>query len=270
MKKILPLLLLSSSASFAALTPAGGELLTDYTNWFQPFRVAADSNVSGIPRPRSNFPNATQADTAFRDWSGFMPNWGATGLTAPTVARSVTIEAVFLGESAGWWNDWGYTLNGSDYLLADGAQALGGRNILFGDHAFITLNAGDSIDFFVTGSGVRKQDGKVTLGANGGKFYTYDEALNTGGSLQQSYVGTIDPLASVTGTGTPLSTYYVLAFEDTRLTTRKSDRDYNDFLFAFRYLPSAATAVPEPATFGALGAALLLGGVMLRHRSRSR
>lgn len=262
---------LTASSCFAALSPATGDRLTDYTNWFAPFRVASDSNQPGIPSPRTNFPNATQADTADRDWSGFSQNWGATSLVAPTFkgAAAVTVEIVFLGESAGWWNDLGYVLNGTHTLLGDGLQAAGGRNVTFGSYAYLTINPGDELDFFMTGSGSKKQDGGITIGSKGGIFYTYDKSMNTGGSVQQSYYGTLDPLRSVRS-GESLAAYTVFGFEDTRITAGGSDRDYNDMLFAIRYIPSGVGAVPEPATFGVLAAVALLGLAEFGRRRRLR
>jgi hypothetical protein len=265
---LLPLLLLSAASSYGTLAPATGRQLTDYSNWFAPFRVASDANVTGIPNPRADFPDSTEADTVNRDWSGFSPNWGTTGLVAPTfgVTKPITVEVVFLGESGGWWNDFGYRLNGVDYLLVDGVQAVGGRTISFGYHTFLTIDADDALDFFITGSGVKKQDGKITIGDKGGKFYTYDKTLNTGGAVQQSYYGTLDPLKS-TRVVADLGSFTVLGFEDYNLTTGQSDRDYNDLLFAFRYVTE--TPVPEPATYGVLAAGALLGLVVLKRRHRS-
>lgn len=266
---LLPLLLLSAASAHATLAPATGKQLTDYKNWFSPFIVASDGNVTGIPNPRADFPNATQADTAYRDWSGFQANFGATSLVAPSFAgatKPITVEVVFLGESGGWWNDFGYRLNGVDHLLADGAQAVDGKTISFGDHAFLTIDADDSIDFFMTGSGIKKKDGQVTVGDKGGIFYTYDKSLNTGGSTNQSYFGTLDPVKS-TRVVADLGAFTIMGFEDYRVTTGQSDRDYNDMLFAFRFITDAP--VPEPATYGVLAAGALLGLVAYKRRRRS-
>lgn len=265
----IPLVLLSIANAHASLAPATGAQLADYQNWFAPFSVASDANVTGIPNPRAGFPNSVQADNAFRDWSGFLPNFGATSLGAPSfgaVSGPLTVEIVFLGESGGWWNDFGYRLNGTNHLLADGLQAVGGRTVSFGDHAFLTIDAGDEIDIFMTGSGLKKQDGAITIGAKGGLFHTFDKSLNTGGSSNQSYYGTLTPLQSARA-GVDLGAFTVMGFEDYNLKTGQSDRDYNDLLFAFRFIEAAAP-VPEPATYGVLAAGVLLGAAAWRRRRR--
>lgn len=260
---------LVASSCFASLTPATGDRLADYNNWFAPFKVASDGNVTGIPNPRVGFPDSVQADTVNRDWSGFSENWGATSLVAPTFSgtKPVTVEIVFLGESAGWWDDFGVRVNGTNVLLADGIQAVGDQTMSFGDFTYITIDPTDDLDFFITGSGVKKQDGQITTSGLGGIFYAYDKSLNSGGSVQQSYFGTLDPLQSVGGAN--LGAFTVLGFEDTRVTSGKADQDYNDLLYAVRFLTPSSTAVPEPSTYGMFAAFMLLGLVGWRRRARS-
>lgn len=268
MKKLLiPALLLAAASSYGALAPATGDRLTDYTNWFTPqFDVASDVNYIGVPHPTSNQP-APFAD-ANRSWSGWSQNWGP-GLVGPIVGTALPgfvtkVEFAFLGETAGWWDDIGYRLNGVDYLLADGVQAAGFTpNREFGDYAEWTLDAGDTLDFFVTGSGIKSQDGLITTGSTGGKYYVFDKSLNSPATAtMQSYFGNLAPLTNTRAVDadTELSdqAFSVMGFEDIRLTAN-SDWDYNDLLFAVRGgVLEADAPVPEPSTYGLIGAAALL------------
>ena len=277
MKKLLiPAMLLAAASSYGALATATGDRLTDYTNWFAPqFKVASDANYIGVPYPRLGMPTPAAMATANRTWGGWQPNW-MPGLGGPIVAAAsgsglvTKVEFAFLGETAGWWDDIGYRLNGVDYLLADGVQAAGMTpNRAFGDYAEWTLNAGDTLDFFITGSGNYAQDGVITTGATGGKFFVFDETLNSPVSASmQSYFGSLTPVTNARAVNASQElasqAFTVMGFEDIRLRAG-ADRDYNDILFAIRADNFAVNApVPEPSTYGLMGAAALLALVGYR------
>ena len=277
-------LVLAAASAYGSLNTATGDLLTDYTNWFAPeFNVASDANYIGVPHPATGAPAAFV--DANRQWSGWTANWGATGLKSTSVATpfwndpsvgkpTKYIEVVFLGETAGWWDDLGYTKNGVDFLLADSVQTInknGPKNRWFGDNLVLTLAPGESVDFFVTGSGIYgdNTNASPTIGPEGGKYYVFDTDLNVpAGSDMQSYFGVLDPITSVRDVNLipgVLDPFLVLGFEDIRERGANRDSDFNDFIFAIRstYDPPQAP-VPEPSTYGLIGAAALLALVGYR------
>lgn len=277
MKQLLiPAMLLAAASSFGALSSATGDRLTDYTNWFAPqFNVASDKNYTGVPYPRNGQPAAGSIDTVNRSWGGWKDNFvgSATELGGPIVAPTAVppaipfttkVEFVFLGETAGWWDDIGYRLNGVDYTLASGIQAAGATpNRWFGDYVELTLNEGDVLDFYVVGKG-----------STGGKYYVFDQSLNNPVTAStQSYWGSIVPLTNTRAVGQyDLSNeaFTVMGFEDVRVGAG-ADRDYNDLLFAFRSSSFQVQGpVPEPSTYGLIGAAALLGLVGYRRFKKSK
>ena len=274
MKTILiPAFLLAVASSYAALSPATGARLTDYTHWFAPeFKVASDADWAVTPCPVWRKP-APFSDTN-RVWSGWVPNWGPTALNGPIVGVSnnagftTQVEFAFLGETAGWWDNIGYRLNGVDHLLADGIQTVGTiKTRRFGDYWETTLNAGDRLDFFVVGTEKKTSPNGIInpVPQLGGKFFVFDQTSNIPASAtMQSYYGTIAPLTNVREvnprTGLYDESWTVMGFEDIQ-TSKRSGPDYNDIVFAFRAGGHALVAldpVPEPSAYGLMGAAALL------------
>ncbi len=260
MKKLLLLALLAPAVSVFGLSTATGDRLTDYQSWFSRFNVASDGTVYGEPSPVNGLP-APDAN-----WLGWQQNWGPglTPIVNTNAKFNLKIEYVFLGETAGWWDDWGMRLNGSDSLIADGIQAAGGApNRAFGDYGTLLLAPGGTLDFFITGSQIRYQDGAITTGgSNGGRYYAFEPALNVPGtSTMQSYFGTLIPNGTVRDpkVSLPEIPFTILGFEDIRLGSNWEDGDYNDVIFAVRSsLDIPQGAVPEPSTYGLFAVMMLL------------
>ncbi len=273
-------LLLGSTVSFGALTTpsVGDPRLTDYQAWFDGFDVASDKTVYSQPYPDGGTP-APFAD-ADRTWSGWTPNWGADQLMPianTDASRTLFVETLFVGETAAWWNDWGYRITADDgtfteSLLADGIQAAGSSaTVSFGDYTYISLAPGESLDFFYNGTrGYTAGDGDLYDTSNGGRYYAFDSTLTLpGGATMQSYYGTITPLTSVRGPAFADVPFTILGFEDINDGAGWQDRDHNDLLFAYRAgfdLPQGP--IPEPSTYGLIAAGALLALVGYRRLRR--
>jgi hypothetical protein len=192
------------------------------------------------------------------------------------VSEGGSIRIIFLGESAGWLNDFGITYTG---LPADGVsvfnniQAAGGSpNITWGDYVDVTLGGGDinSFDFWLNASD--SYDSSKPYPTPYGGYYT---ARFPGNSAPVVGAGnarwTQEPLmvntySDILGKDVNVSTY-LLSFEDWRLD-RGADADFNDFMVAIQLYDKNGnpfTPVPEPSTYGLIGAVALVG-LMLRRR----
>ena len=173
-----------------------------------------------------------------------------------------SINVMFLGESAGWKNDLGYVLNPLSSNLSDssvynplvvnidsvtsGTPANG--TLVNNTQATITYGAGQNLDVFLNGVG----DGN----SNGGTWFAFGTPNQFAGA--DNTIHTKFEYANIAGLST-----LIVAFEDARFN--QIDGDFSDVIVAFQ---GVTPPVPEPSTYGLIGAVALLGMVGIRRFTR--
>lgn len=240
-------------------------------NWEDPtdlkaYKFESDDNL-GVPNPGT-------PDNVL----GLM--WGSSSLMALDLRNKVnaeggTIRAIFLGESAGWLNDFGYTRSGNpagagSYSVFNDIQSVSPANIFFGQYIDIKFAIGGAanFDFWLNGS----NSFNTTNTAFGGGVYT---AFNPSNSVPYNAPGnvswTIKPILVNTYINATIGyaevPTFLVGFEDLNPSNGWFDNDQNDFMFAVQFLKSDGTPftpVPEPSTYGLIGAVALLG--LVAHR----
>ena len=186
---------------------------------------------------------------------------GTPSISLNPSGGSVTV--FFLGETAGWLDDFGYVRNPQTATLTNPAvynplvvnvdSVMSGTpsstNLVDLTSATVNYAAGEKLDFFLNGVG-------DPGGANGGTWFTFgtpNQFAGTDTSIHTAY-----RFLTVNGVST-----LVVAYEDARRTV--ADGDFSDFIIAFQ---GTGLPVPEPSTYGLIGAAALLALVAARRFKR--
>jgi hypothetical protein len=210
-------------------------------------------------------------------------------------AHGGDIRAIFLGESAGWLNDFGYSYDGnpasaSSYTVFTRIQACPDTpypvNVHFGEYVDVGLAAGaaDSFDFWLNAVGGSGLVDSSTSTVNGGVYTVFNPAGSSPSIAPGNIVYRQQPLMVSTWEPATMSyrdvATYVVGFEDSRPDNR-IDGDYSDLVIGFQFfLPtavhfdapnSAAIApIPEPTFYGWVAAVGLLGLIVQRSLAAAR
>lgn len=226
------------------------------THWDNPSTLGA-YKISGRGYAPSLDPRTVDSRLGLR-WTTSAPT-AVSNLLQTLNQSGGILRVIFLGESAGWKNDFGYTYSGSvqgpgSYTVWKNIQSDGGfGNIHYGDYFDVTFSSGDLETFdlwFNTGDGHFRQhrsqgSGVYTLFHNPSAQSLWAESslsVNTWVPAQSSYQF-IDT--------------FLVSYEDQPLRGGCSDADYNDFRIALQFFNTngtAAASIPEPSTW-----ALILG-----------
>jgi hypothetical protein len=216
--------------------------------------------------------NANVPSPAVNSWS-FVTQTSDVFTSSPWLAGGGTVKTIFLGESAASLNDFGYVVAGSNLASSASYKHLATNidnnngSIASGWETLVNYGAGERLDFWVNNPGTF---------APGGAYFGFLEA-----GVGSAFAGG-DPYAHTKFAWTSVMTEYqdangvtvrgnvntlLLAYEDLRgpvlppggglPTIPPGDGDYTDFLVAFQFLPTQV-AVPEPSTYGLIGAGALL------------
>jgi hypothetical protein len=300
MKKVLALAAITaiSSSAFAQLNPVpyssnldgvfvqpignnAGALYWGNPAGLQAYQFASNDNLN-TPKP------GTPDNKLGLNW-GVAPTGHVASIMNHINLNGGSIRAIFLGESAGWLNDFGYTTTGNpadvvttpglewtsgSFSLWNDIQAVApGSGIAFGQYADISLAIGQAsqFDFWINGANsFSTVNGPVA--SPGGYYTAFDPSRGNPAVANVRWTQsalTVRNYVDGTLANDQWAATYLVGFEDVR--PHAADGDHNDFMFAVQFFDSNGrpfSPVPEPSTYGLIGAVALLGLVARRRFSK--
>jgi hypothetical protein len=212
------------------------------------------------------------------------------GFAPGAVADMIAIRVIYFGESAGFKNDFGYTFGAPTVVSgppSTASTAHASARTLAGDidssipaptpftYWDIPVTAATFASFDIWLSSSDSFDStNPTPTLNGGLYHAFHDSWDnpseagSKASWSQAFVLNTDyfdtGLGSIVTVG---ATTHLLSFEDVR--NIHSDSDYSDLVLGIQIIREGGrpnTGVPEPKTYGVIGAAALLAIITVRRR----
>jgi hypothetical protein len=227
---------------------------------------------AGSP-PLSEFDSDTGIEFSLQEY-GTKPSgingangWSNAANFAVTLEAGDTVIVTFLGKTAGWLNDFGLNLGGSNAYGAGAStlwSSIDNGTPPVGDQFSFTMaddSGPTSIDFWLNSDAAPM----------GGTYSVFDPSSSVpwNSGLPDFNYSAFGKLFDVFDDGAGAARrVLVVAIED----WRDFDADFTDMFFAIEIYDRTGESqfpVPEPSTYGLIGAALLMGLVAIRRMRRS-
>ena len=260
---------LAAAAALALATVASAQITPPFPSGINTFAAPFyGSNVAQYQADLGDlyFDSDATVPSSIQTWNAGPVNVSAAlGGTSPWRPIGGSVKVIFLGETAGWRNDFGYTpsnLPGTYVPLATDIEnnfTTPGGNVQSGWETVVNYAPATSLDFFLNSGGDVGQGGLFYAFGGANQFSGADATVHTRWSTRMVTTTYFNGTSVVTEDINTL----LVGFEDVRAGNQYYDADFNDFVVGFQFLPTQ-TPVPEPSTYGLMGAAALVGIVGYR------
>lgn len=254
-----------ATVSSAQITPPFGSGVNAFGDPGIPNNIQYQADLGDL-----YFDSDATVPSSIQTWSDGPVNLATAFGGNPWKAEGGTVKTIFLGETAGFKNDFGFTPSNAPGtytpLVTDIENSLVSPfgNIRSGWETQVSYAAGTSLDFFLNSGGQPGEGGLYYAFGGANEYSGSDTSVHTRWTVRNVTTTYFNGVTTVTEDIATL----LVGFEDVRLGHSYYDADFNDFVVGFQFLPSQLPPVPEPSTYGLLGGIALMGLVAVRRFKR--
>jgi hypothetical protein len=263
--------LAATFAAALALT-ASAQITPPFPSGINTFAAPSAANAASYAAGLGDlyFNSDANVPSVIQTWGNGPINLATVFGSNPWKPGGGSVKTIFIGETAGWTDDFGYTPSSSPSthtaLISDirsNNVPTPGGNVMSGWETTVNYAAGTTLDFFINSGGDLTQGGLFYGLGTGNQFAGTDASNHIKWSTRNVVTTYFDGVTTVTAPVTTL----LIGFEDTRTGVSFYDADFNDVVVGIQFLPTQVP-VPEPSTYGLLGGVALLGLVGYRRFKR--